>query len=232
MRFLVLMLCATALAGCASRESPVPLNSYKSVTVPEPATPQGTAPVGYRINSLDQLRVDVIGEPDLSFRDLPVDPEGGIVLPLAGRIEARGRTTEELSRQIAAALTRYLRQPQVAVNVTQYTSQKITVSGAVKVPGVFQAMDQMTLMDAIAMGQGVGDYSKQDEILVFRRQNGQRYVARFDLTAIENGENADPGILPGDVVVVGYSEARRRFGTALAVLPAAVGIFIALLPRF
>lgn len=231
MRFLVIMLGATALAGCASRESPVPLNQYQPVTATDTTPAPLQAPVGYRINSLDQLRVDVFGEPDLSFRDLPVDPDGTIVLPLAGRVRAKGLTSQELSGRIAAALTRYLRQPQVAVNVTEYTSQKVTVAGAVKVPGVFQAMDSMTLMDAIAMGQGVGDYSKSNEIIVMRRQGDQRYIARFDLSAIQDGQAADPAIIPGDVVVVGYSEARRRFSDALAVLPAAVGIFIALLPR-
>jgi len=233
LRFLVIMLGATALAGCASHQSPVPLNQYQPVTAMDPArTPgQAQAPVGYRINPLDQLRVDVFGEPDLSFRDLPVDPDGSILLPLAGRVEAKGLTSQELSGRIAGALSRYLRQPQVAVNVTQYTSQKITVTGAVKAPGVFQAMDSMTLVDAIAMGQGVGDYSKSNEIIVMRRQGDQRYIARFDLAAIQQGQAADPAILPGDVVVVGYSEARRRFSDALAVLPAAVGIFIALLPR-
>lgn len=232
LRFLVMMLGATALAGCASRPSPVPLNHYQPVPAAEAAQPPTNAVAGYRINPLDQVRVDVFGEPDLSLRDLPVDLDGNIVIPLAGKIEAKGRTTEELSRQIAAALGRYLRRPQVAVNITQFTSQKITVTGAVKVPGVFQSMDQMTLMDAIAMGQGLGDYSKSNEIIVFRRQGGQRYVARFDMAMIQDGEAADPTILPGDVVVVGYSEARRRFSDAIAVLPAAVGIFIALLPRF
>lgn len=225
------MLGATALAGCASRQSPVPLNHYQPVAATAEASGPAEAPVGYRINPLDQLRVDVLGEPDLSFKELPVDPDGMISLPLAGRVEAGGLTSPELSARIAEALARYLRQPQVAVNVTQYTSQKITVAGAVKVPGVFQAMDQMTLLDAIAMGQGVGDYSKNDEVIVLRRRDGKRYIARFDLNLIQEGQAADPKILPGDVVVVGYSEARRRFSDALAVLPAAVGIFIALLPR-
>lgn len=226
-----MLLGAVALAGCATRESPIPLNTYQSVSAAEPTHPLPNIPADYLINPLDQLRIDVFGEPDLSLRDLPVDPDGHIVLPLAGRVEAEGRTTQQLSQDIAASLRRYIRQPQVAVNITQFTSQKITVEGAVKVPGVFQALHQMTLMDVIAMGQGLGDYSKSNEIIVFRRQGGQRYAARFDLGAIQNGQAADPAILPGDVVVVGYSEARRRFSDIIAVLPSAIGIFIALLPR-
>jgi len=227
LRFLVIPLGAVALVGCASRESPVPLNSYQTISATEPKTPNmGVA--DYRINPLDELRIDVFGEPELSREKLPVNLNGKIILPMAGEIVAEGRTTAELSRQIATSLDRYLRNPQVAVNITQFTSQKVTVSGAVKTPGVFQTMSQMTLMDVIAMGQGLNEYAKPNEILVFRRQAGQRYVARFDLDMIQDGTSADPVILPGDVVVVGYSASRRFFADLIPVLPSAVGIFIAL----
>lgn len=229
MRFLVLSLSIVAVSGCASRESPIPLNSYQTIAAIEPTAMKAGADSNYRINPLDELRIDVFGEKDLSLERVPVGPSGKFVLPMAGEVVAEGRTTSELSQQIAVALKRYLRDPQVAVNVTQFTSQKVTVEGSVKTPGVFQAMTQMTLMDAIAMGQGLSDDAKNDEILVFRRQGGQRYLARFDVNMIQNGTLADPTILPGDVVVVGYSASRRLFRDSIAVLPAAVGIFIALL---
>jgi polysaccharide export outer membrane protein len=94
---------------------------------------------------------------------------------------------------------------------------------------MFPAMQNLTLMDALALGQGVDNYGKESEILVFRRQQGQRYVARFDLGMIQDGAAVDPEILPGDVVVVGYSNSRRFFGDFVAVLPATVGIFLALI---
>lgn len=228
MRFLVTPVAAVILAGCASRESPVPLESYQTIAATEPVTPAGP-PATYRISPLDKLRVDVFGEPDLSIAELPVGPNGKIVLPMIGEVTAEGRTPAELSNDIAAAFNRFLRGPQVTVNVIEYTSQKVTITGAVRTAGVFQAIPQMTLMDAVALGQGLSDYSKKQEILVFRRQGNQRFVARFDLNAIEEGASANPTILPGDIVVVGYSNSRRFFSDSLAILPAAVGIFIALI---
>lgn len=227
MRYTVFLMGALVLTGCASRESPIPLNSYQSIIAAQPVT---SAPLSadYRINPLDELKITVFGEPELSLEDLPVSPDGKIVVPLVGEVAAEGRTTGELAQQIAAGLNRYLRVPQVAVNVTEFTSQRVTVEGAVRVAGMFQAAPRMTLMDAIALGQGLSDYSKEDEILVFRRQGGQRSVARFDMSMIQDGVAADPFILPGDVVVVGYSQSRRFFSDAIAVLPAAVGIFLAI----
>lgn len=225
MRFLLIPLGALSVAGCASRESSIPLNGYQAVTAAASTAPVAMTMADYKIGPLDELRIDVLGETELSLEVLPVGANGRIAMPLAGEIVAEGRTANELSRQIATTLKRYLRNPQVAVNVTKYTSLKVTVEGAVREAGVFQAYNQMTLMDAIALGHGLSDYSKESEILVFRRQAGQRYVARFDLGMIRNGEAADPAILPGDVVVVGESNGRRLFTNIVSLLPAALGIF-------
>lgn len=225
MRFLLILLGALAVAGCASRENSVPLNSYQPVTAVESVAPTAMTMADHRIGPLDELRIDVLGEAELSIKDLPVGANGTIAMPLAGEIVAEGRTANELSRQIATTLKRYLRNPQVAVNVTKYTSLKVTVEGAVNEAGVFQAYNRMTLMDAIALGQGLTDYSKESEILVFRRQAGARYIARFDLGMIRTGKAADPAILPGDVVVVGYDNGRRLFSNVVSLLPAALGIF-------
>jgi len=215
----------------------VPLNSYRTVpaetdagqTAPAPLAPGSFSAAEYRISPLDQLRIDVFDEPELSVTELPVDPNGRIVLPLVGEIVAQGLTPAELAAEIAASLRSYLREPAVAVNVTTFTSRNVTVDGAVRLPGVYPAVGDLSLMDTIALGQGLNDYSEEDEVMVFRRQNGQRYVARFDLGPIRNGQAVDPAILPGDIVVVGESASRRFFTDSLAVLPAAVGIFIALI---
>jgi polysaccharide biosynthesis/export protein len=229
LRLIVIPAGALALAGCAGGESRIPLNSYQTVAPSSTTAPQAAVAADYLINPFDELRIDVFGEPDLSLTELPVSPTGRIVMPMVGEIKAEGRTAAELSNDIARALHRYLRNPQVAVNVTEFTSQKVTVGGAVRSPGAFPVTRQVTLMEALAMGQGLSDYSKRGEILVFRRKDGQQYVARFDLNLIETGQAENPEILPGDIVVAGYSESRRLFADAIAVLPAAVGIFIALI---
>lgn len=232
MRFIALSLGLFALAGCAGREHPIPIGDYQSVPAPEvssAAVIPPAAPADYRIGGFDTLRISVFGEPEMTFEQLPVTPGGSIQLPIIGEVQAKGRTADELSREVTAKLNRYLRDPQVTINVVAFASQKVTITGAVRNPGVYQTIDHMTLQEVVALGQGVSDYSKLNEVVVFRSQGEQRYVARFDLGAIQLGQAADPAILPGDTVVVGYSASRRLFSDSLAVLPAAVGIFIALL---
>lgn len=234
LRPFAVLACSAALASCASHDSGIPLASYQTVVPtgnPTPGAGAAAAPEDYRINPIDELRIDVFGETELSLKELPVAPSGNIIMPLVGSIKAEGRTTAELTQIISTSLNHYLRHPQVAVNVTKFASQKVTVEGEVKMPGVFDTPAPITLLDAIAMGQGLDEVSKESEILVFRRQGGQQYVARFDLGMIQAGAATNPTVLPGDVVIVGYSEGRRIFKNVITVLPAAVGIFIALINR-
>lgn len=223
------LLLVLMLAACASREPELPLSSYQ--TVPAPGVAETATASDFRISPLDVLRIDVFGEPQLSFEELPVGVDGTIDMPLVGTVNAEGLTPAQLSSSLSSALNRYLRDPKVAVNVATFNSQKVTVTGAVKTPGVYQAVRGMGLLDAVALGEGVSDVAKLDEVIVFRRQDGQRYVARFDMGAIQAGRAPDPAVQPGDIVVVGYSNSRRFFRDAVAILPAAAGVFLTLIPR-
>ena len=193
-----------------------------------PTSSVATAPADYAINPLDVLRIDVFGEPELSFATLPVNTDGQIVMPMIGTIKATGVTAGQLAVDIGQRLNTYLRNPKVSVNVVEFTSQKVTVSGAVTRPGQYQAPGGLTLMEAVAVGGGITDGARAQEVVVFRQQGAQRYAARFDLGAIQAGQAADPALRSGDIVVVGFSNARRIFRDVLAVLPLAVGVFVAL----
>ena len=57
------------------------------------------------------------------------------------------------------------------------------------------------------------------QIGMFRHINGERFGARFDLARIRAGRDPDPQILPGDVVVVGYSPMRQLYLDVLKAAP-------------
>ncbi|MEJ0067097.1 MAG: polysaccharide biosynthesis/export family protein [Caulobacteraceae bacterium] len=120
------------LAGCAS-------GAHQSDTVLTVADPTPDTPKDYVIGPLDKLSIKVFQVQDLSLDAVQVDASGQIVLPLIGNVTASGKTTNQLSQEIAGRLgERYLQSPQVSVIVLQSTSQKVTVEGEVRSPGVFQ----------------------------------------------------------------------------------------------
>src|SRR5262245_14115541 len=99
------------------------------------ATPGNHA---YRIGPLDVLDVSVFQAPDLS-KTVEVADNGMVDLPLIGETPAAGKTASELQRDLSAKLgAKYLQNPQVSVRVVEYNSNRVTVSGAIRSPGVFQ----------------------------------------------------------------------------------------------
>ena len=54
----------------------------------------------------------------------------------------------------------------------------------------------------MSLAEGLTDIAAENNVVVFRRVNGKRMVARFDVEAIRGGSSEDPEILGDDVVVV------------------------------
>ena len=84
-----------------------------------------------------------------------VDERGNITYPLAGQVQAKGKTIEELQNILAGRLKRYLKNPQVAINVTEFRSQRISVAGAVTQAGQQPITNvPLTILDAVNQAGG------------------------------------------------------------------------------
>jgi polysaccharide export outer membrane protein len=174
----------------------------------------------YLIGPFDKLIIDVFGIEELSKKEVQTDAGGRISFPLAGIVEAAGKTPGELEAIIEERLRgRYVRDPQVTVNLKDTVSQVITVDGQVKEPGLYPVIGRMTLMRAVATAKGVGEFAKLEDVVVFRTVGGQKMAALFNLKAIRRGYYDDPEVYANDVVVVGDSQARRIFKDALQIVP-------------
>ena len=188
-------------------------DKYLSATAPGSVT--------YLIGPQDVLDITVFQAPDLS-KTVLVANDGAINLPLVGQVPAAGKSPSELERDIERRLNaRFLKSAQVTITVKEYNSQRITVEGAVRSPGVFPWRGGETLMQVIARSGGLDSNLASDNIVVFRTINGARTATRFDFSAIHNGTEADPRLAPGDVVAVDESTGKVGLNYFLRVLPVA-----------
>lgn len=168
----------------------------------------------------DVLSIAVLQEPELSLERVAVDVSGTIQMPLLGEVMAAGLTPREFTRELTDRLgARYLRHPELTVNVIERAERTITVEGEVERPGIFAVKPGITLLGALALAQSPSEFAKQDAIFVFRKVGGQRYGARFNLNELRNGLAPNPEILPGDTVVVGYSNSKSAFRDFLRATP-------------
>lgn len=174
----------------------------------------------YLIGPFDKLVIDVFGIEDLSKKEVQTDAGGRISFPLAGVVEAAGKTPSEVEQILENRLRgRFVRDPQVTVNLKETVSQVITVDGQVKEPGLYPVIGRMTLMRAVATAKGTAEFAKLEDVVVFRSVKGQRMAALYNLKAIRRGSYNDPEVFASDVVVVGDSQARRLFKDALQIAP-------------
>lgn len=181
------------------------------------------------IGPLDTIQVDVFNIPALS-REMQVDASGRIAMPLAGTVDARGRTAAELAQTIEAALRqRYVRDPEVVVNIKSSVSQVVTIDGQVNEPGLYPVTNQMTLLRVIASARGLSEYARQDDIVILRSVEGQRMAGLYNVSAIRRGAYDDPPVYANDVIIVGDSPQRRLFRDFVSVSPLLAAPLIAIL---
>lgn len=213
--------------GCASGPRLDEDATAVRVTSSLPAPDIDAAPENmpaYRIGAFDTIAVEVFGAEDLG-REGMVESSGTFTLPLIGAVQAAGLTTAELSTQIADKLRgRYVRDPQVTVNVREIRSRLVTVDGAVNQPGIYPVIGDMSLLQAIATARGTGEFAQLDEVVIFRTVEGESMAARFSLSDIRTGRTPDPRVYGNDIVVVGENAARRRFKDIMQAIPI-LGVF-------
>ena len=229
------ILLATAfLCSSAGRE---PIQSRSRLTVDEGAA---TLPAPLRtylvapdrpdnIGPLDTIEVSVFGVPELS-REMQVDASGRISMPLIGTLEAGGKTAGELGNDIAGALRgRYVREPDVTVNIKSLVSQVVAIDGQVVEPGLYPVTNQMTLLRAVASAKGLTEFAKEEDVVILRTVEGRRMAGLYNIESIRRGLYDDPAIYANDLVVVGDSPQRRLFRDFIAVTPLLASPLVAIL---
>jgi polysaccharide export outer membrane protein len=166
----------------------------------------------YTLVELDAVSVQVFGEPDLS-KEQRIDGEGNIRMGLIGTIEIAGLTLREAEAKMEQVYVekRYLRDPQISIQVEEYAPQYISVLGQVTKPGRVQLekeSNDIRLVDAISAVGGFSGIAKADAVRITRTSaDGKETTVVIDAEALINGRNTDTpdefeSLQPGDVVFV------------------------------
>lgn len=226
---------ALAVAACASGPKPVAMApSVQQVTgeLPVPGPADFSVPTQqFYVGPGDKLNIDVFGVPELA-RDVQVDGAGELSFPLAGVIDAAGRTPSSIAREIEARLRgEYVKNPQVTVNLAESLNQTLTVDGEVEKPGIYPVVGHMTLARAVALAGGTSELAELDDVLIQREVGDDTYLGIYNLEAIRRGNYRDPEVYPADLIIVGDSQRRRLFRDLLQVIPLATTPLILLLQR-
>lgn len=160
-------------------------------------------PDGYRINAGDELEISVWKEVDLQ-RDVLIRPDGAFSFPLAGNIQAAGKTATEIEAELVSRLSRYIPELVLTVTVTDVGGNQIYVIGQVSNPGAFVMNPAVDVIQALTLAGGTTPFASLKKIRILRRENGVQRAIEFDYTDVSEGRSLGQNILlkSGDVVVV------------------------------
>ena len=204
-------LALTSLAAAASitLAAPPALAASNSLPPPDAMTQARVGVADYRIGPQDTLDISVDQLAELT-KTVQVDTGGHVLLPLIGQVQASGRTTAELSQDIATALKKkYMKDPQVVVSLKEGQGQKITIDGAVVQPGVYPLAGPTTLLQAVSLAKGPDPkLANIKRVAIFRTIGGTRRQAFYDLSQVRSGKAEDPPVYGNDIVVVDTSGAK------------------------
>jgi polysaccharide export outer membrane protein len=206
--FLALLTVLAVGASHASAQATAPAPAIAA------ASPQANVPTDYVVGPQDVLNVRIYGEEKLSGR-IRVDNDGSFPFEFLGRVKAEGMTTGQIEAHLVKALgDGYLRNPQVSVEVAEYRSQSVFVTGEVRAPNKYSLPGNSTLMDVLTLAGSVTPGAGNWVQITHARKEGESaatpssgaYDMRVNLRDIQTGKAQNIRMRDGDTIFVPKAE--------------------------
>ena len=160
----------------------------RSAAIPVVAQPRPEP--AYALDTGDKLRIVVFGQDGLS-NSYFVDAAGQVTIPLIGAVTARGLTTQQLARAVAAKLRAgFIREPHVAIEVETY--RPFFILGEVTQPGQYPYVPNMTVETAVAIAGGFTPRAYRYDVKIDRPAAGAVVRSRASvplLTRVQPGRH-------------------------------------------
>lgn len=194
-----------------------------------PCTPPGSdlcARQEYRIHLSDVFEVQLAFAPEYN-QTLTVQPDGYVQMKEVGRVQAAGKTVNELQTSIAQAYVGILNKPSVSIVLKDFFKPSFYASGEVGHPGRYELRSEVTLMQALSEAGGLlNERASKKQVVLFRPQGNGTYESRvIDVAALLKPKptTEDVRVLPGDIIYV----PQNKFSKVKPFLPnATAGAFL------
>ncbi|MEM9253849.1 MAG: XrtA/PEP-CTERM system exopolysaccharide export protein [Pseudomonadota bacterium] len=195
----LLALLALVVAGCGGNDYPPVPESQRNVDVD----------YDYVLGPGDSVTIFVWGNEELTSSGT-IRPDGKLTTRLVEDLQASGKTSTQLARDIERAYAEYVRQPVVSVIVSGFNgvpSQTIRVMGEATSPKRVPYKKHMTLLDLMIAVNGLTPYAAGNDSVLIRMVDGQQitYSLRLDDLVRDGDISADLALMPGDILIIAES---------------------------
>jgi polysaccharide export outer membrane protein len=186
-----------AVAHAVTAGTPDP----SKLAAPAAASTPGAVDNAFVIGPEDQLEITVWADNRIGGNFL-VRPDGFISMNLLGEVQASGRTSAQLGKEISELLKQkeIVRRPEVNVKIVQVNSKRYSINGEVMKTGAFPLVVPTRVMDALVNAGGFKDFANKKEIVIIR---GQQRL-KFNWNDVVKGKRTEQNVFlePGDIIIV------------------------------
>lgn len=190
----IALLITALVSGCSTASGP------GAFVPPAPSIPQSE----YHIKAGDTLNIKFYYHPDHD-QEVAVRPDGKILFPLIGEVQAAGLSPGRLAEHLAERYSSSLRSPEVSVSVKAMSDNRIYIGGEVNRPGFVQYRQGLTAIQAVLEAGGPKDTAKVEDVVLLQKVGEAQYRAsKINLAkVIEEGDTkSDLALGPSDVLFV------------------------------
>lgn len=202
--------CRGALAGLAVAAGML-ITGCGSTSYPEVAASERAAQPDYQyvVGPGDTMEIFVWGNEELTTGGV-VRPDGKLTTRLVEDLQASGKTSTQLAREIEQAYSEYVRQPVVSVIVNGFVGvpeQRVRVVGEATNPTGVPYSQHMTLLDLMIAVGGMTEYADGNSSVLVRTEDGRQvsYGLRLDDLIKDGDITANITLMPGDIVIISES---------------------------
>ena len=170
--------------------------------IPTTISPTQDLPVpnDYKISLQDEISVLLSGSKDARY-SLKVNLDGTILFPEIGFITVVDQSLQDVRNKISALINQSYVGVNTDISIKDLSAKKITIVGAVNIPGTYLVNPFTTISNAIAYAGGVEDYASLREIHLIKA-NGEKHT--FDLydLLVRGDRSQDISVSAGNTIVV------------------------------
>ena len=183
----------------------------------------GAFAADYTLRAGDQLSIIITQDQDISTatsntNDTPyrIRPDGKISVPLVGEIDAEGMTVSQFTETLRLGLSRYIVQPDVAVNIVKLGGVRVYVFGEVTKPGAYELTKSHRVMDAIGAANGFNWDTAKKKIFLIHQDNPEKAIPINLNKMLQTGDMSENyEMREGDILYL-TKNSRISFGRDIA----------------
>ncbi len=167
----------------------------------------------YRLQPEDVIRIQIVGEPELSAPQVTVSRDGKISVPIIGEVQAGGLTTSQLEQLIGRRYQemRILREPRVSVTIIQFHRPRVSVLGFVQRPGTYEFKEGDRVLDALSLGGGIVPERARLEEAWMQRLDGSKINLNLYRLLYEGDTSQNLLLQDGDTLYIPEETQNRYF---------------------